>query len=203
MNLIIGSGNTTALLSGLNTKGHHSLLEAFVSNITQYRNAKASPVDALRTGAILEDRYHLTLSDDYYAQHKATCKELSALRSSLDFAKIDKGEVVDFEELKTCSLLDFLEFEKFRDDGASGVEYIKKKYKNYYNQVQFQLLCTGLESATMVFLAVYTYEDEINLTRDIKPNEIIKFSIQRDEKVIELITKRAAIFQQIKDYYTN
>ena len=201
ISMYIGSGDTTQLLSGVHTKGHHKLLRRFVSGVKPYYNAKASPIDALRTGAIIEERYELILSDNYYPQVKAICEQQNVLTCSIDFAKIEKGKVVDFQELKSCSFNDFLEFEKFRNNPEKGVEYIKKKYKNNYRQLQEQLLCTGLESAEIVFVVVYTYDDEINYNRDIKENEIIKFRIQRDETVIKMLLDKSNIFQQIKNTY--
>jgi len=200
--LYVGSGDTTKLLSGKHTKGHLELIQRFVSNERPYHNAKLSPIDALRTGAILEERFALVLDNSYYPQVKEICAEFDALRSSIDFAKIEKGKTVDFIELKTCSFSDFMAFENFRENKHAGIEYIKKKYKNNYNQVQFQLLCSGLNSAKITFLAVYTYDDESNYKRDIKGNEYITFEISRDIEVIEKIKNRASLFQIIKTHLT-
>lgn len=194
--MYIGSGDTTSLLAGLNTKSHAKLLQRFVSDIIPYYNAKNSPIDALRTGAILEDRYFLILPDEYYAQYKSVCEELDVLKSSIDFALLDKGEIVDFEETKTCNFNDFLILQN------ANIEYVKNKYKNNYNQVQFQLLCSGLNEASLVFIAVYSYKDEDNYIRDIKENEVVKFRVKRDELVINKIKERGLIYQQIKDAYT-
>ena len=65
----IGSGDVHALMMGKDTKGHLALMQRFVSDVIPYYNAKASPIDALRTGAILEDRYFLTLPDGYFCQY--------------------------------------------------------------------------------------------------------------------------------------
>lgn len=198
----IGSGDVGALMAGLQTKTHQTLLRRFVSDEIPHYNAKASPIDALRTGAILEDNYALFVPDGYYPQVKVISEEMNVLKASLDFAKIENKKVVDFQELKTCSFTDFLKFEEYRTNLDLGIEkLIKKKYKKNYVQVQQQLFCSGLDSATLVFLAVYTYKDEENINRVIKPNELIKFRIKRDEKVIAAIKERAKIFQQIKDIY--
>jgi len=199
--MYIGSADVLALLSGLQTKTHHKLLKRFVSDKKPYYNAKASPIDALRTGAIIEERYGLITPDDFYPQFVKVYEKMDVLKCSLDFAQIEGGKVINFEELKSCSFNDFLEFEKFRDDPNAGIDYIRKRYKANYNQVQEQLLCTELDSAYIVFVAVYTYDDEINYHRDIKPNEIIKFKIKRDEEVISKIINRAEIFQTIKNIY--
>ncbi|MBQ7819637.1 MAG: hypothetical protein IJ341_08070 [Bacteroidales bacterium] len=196
ISMYIGSGDCTALLAGLKTQSHLNLLRRFVSGEVPYYNALASPIDALRTGAILEDRFLLTLPDDYYSQYKVICKEQDVLKSSLDFAQLSKGEVVDFIELKSVSFLDFM--------NISDIEYIKGKYKNYYNQVQFQLYCTGLESATLCFLCVYEYDDNINRVREINTEiDTKRFRIERDEKVITKIRERAEIFQNLKNIYNN
>lgn len=200
--MYIGSGDTAALLSGLNTETHYKLLRRFVSGVKPYFNAKHCGIEAFETGAILEDRYYLTLPDGYFTQVKCICKEMDVLKSSLDFAKFEAGIVVDFDELKSCNFNDFLNLEPFRSDNSAGIAYIAKHYSKYYNQVQHQLLCTGLQSANLVFLAVYNYDRLTNETRNIEPNECIKFRIYRDQKVIDTIIGRAKIFQQIKDAYT-
>ena len=194
ISMYIGSGDCASLLAGLKTQAHLNLLRRFVSGEVPYYNALASPIDALRTGAILEDRFFFTLTDDYYPQYKVINQEQDVLKSSLDFARIEKGEVADFIELKSVSFYDFLEI--------TDIDYIKKKYKNYYNQVQFQLYCTGLESATLCFLCVYSYDDEENRARVINVEQDTKrFRIERDEKVINKIKERAEIFQKLKDLY--
>lgn len=193
--MYIGSGETHQLLAGKDTKSFKSLLQRFTSDSKPYYNAKASPIDALRTGAILEDRYLLYLDNSYYPQCVEVCKEYDVLKSTIDFAKYENDKIIDFQELKTCY---FDDFRKLKD-----IEYIKKNYKNNYNQVQYQLLCTGLEKATLVFLVVYEYEDEINDNRIIEENDIVKFEIKRDEDVILKIKSRAGFFQSIKDYYND
>jgi len=193
--MYIGSGDNSSLLAKKSTQAYNKLLRRFVSDEKPYYNAKASPIDALRTGAILEDRYHLYLTDDFYAQCKSICQESDVLTSTLDFAKYENDKIVEFEELKTCQFDDFLKLQ------SANLEYVKKKYKNNYNQVQHQLLCSGLKSATLVFLVVYDYEDEINYNRNISEDETIRFEIKRDEKVISKILAKASFFQIIKDLY--
>lgn len=198
ISMYIGSGDTSSLLAGKNTKAFKKLLQRFVSDTKPHYNAKASPIDALRTGAILEDRYLLYLDDNYYSQCKAICKESDVLISTVDFAKYMDGKIVEFQELKTCNFDDFLKIQK-----NCNVEYIKTNYKQNYNQVQQQLLCTGLKSATLVFLVVYEYDDEINEQRIIEDEHLVKITIERDESTISKIKERAKIFQTIKDYYDN
>lgn len=193
--MYIGSGDTSSLLAGKKTLAYKKLLQRFVSDEKPYYNSKASPIDALRTGAILEDRYLLFIDDDFYSQCKVVCNDFDVLLSTLDFAKYKNDKVTEFQELKTCQFDDFLKLQN------ADIDYIKKKYKNNYNQVQQQLLCSGLESATLVFLIVYEYDDEINYNRDISDDQIIKFGIKRDELVISNIIERASYFQTIKDLY--
>jgi hypothetical protein len=194
--MYIGSGDISSLLAGKTTQAFRKLLQRFVSDEKPYYNAKASPIDALRTGAILEDRYLLFLDNDYYSQCKAVSSEYDVLTSTLDFARYRKGEIIEFQELKTCNFDDFMKIQK-----ENNIEYIKKNYKNNYNQVQHQLLCTGLEKATLVFLVVYEYDDEINENRDIEEDQIFKIEILRDENVMIRIKERAKFFQSIKDFY--
>lgn len=202
MNLTIGSGDTTKLLSGNQTKGFAELLQKFVSDDKPYYNAFASPIDALRTGAILEIKYLDVLGEDYYVQYKSTCEKFDCLTSSIDFAKIENGKIVDFDELKTIYLTDFID-KIVPLKGKSQIEQttvLKKVFKSNYNQVQFQLLCSGLESANLVFLSVETYHDTENYLRQINENDFVKFRVNRDEKVISDICKKAKIFQDIKDF---
>lgn len=191
--LYIGSGDVKELLSGKQTKGYHNLMTKFISNDRGHYNALLSPIDALRTGAILEERYNELLDINWYDQVKVTCKEFDVLKCSLDFAKLSKGNVIEFEELKTCNFDEFI--------NISDLEYVQKKFKNNYNQVQFQLLCTGLDQATIVFMCVYSYEDDENWIRTIEEKDIKKFTIKRDKMVISKIMERATIFQTIKNNF--
>ena len=203
ISMYIGSGDNAALLSGRETQAHQQLLARFVSNTIPYRNAKASPIDALRTGAILEDRYIFTLPENYYPQYEVFSKDMDVLKATLDFAKIEEGRIVDFDELKTCYHMDFTTFVMLKDSSYEEyVAYIKSSYRSSYNQIQQQLYCTELNEANLVFLAVYSYNDEDNILREIQPNDFIKFRIRRDEEVINQIKERATPFQQLKDYYT-
>lgn len=200
--MYIGSGDVLALMAGKDTKTHIALMQRFVSGIKPYYNSKSSPIDALRIGAILEDRYLLTLNDDYFSQYVCQSKEMDVFKCSLDFAKLEKGNIVDFDELKTIYLSDYLEFiEPIKNDQKALILYLKKKHQAYYNQVQEQLYCTGLNSCNLVFLSVKSYIDEENIMRNICPNEFTKIRVSRDEKIIEKIKERGLIFQKIKDYY--
>ena len=201
MNLVIGSGSTTKLLSGKKTKGFAELLQNFVASDKPHWNSYASPIDALRTGAILEDRYSEILPEEFYCQIKFTSKEFDCLTSSIDFSKIIKGKIKDFEELKTIYFTEFIDkIEPLKElTKKDQISFLKKKFKSNYNQVQFQLLCTGLKSATLTFLLVESYNDDENLKRVINEKDVIKFKIERDPEVIEKISERARIFQSIKD----
>jgi hypothetical protein len=191
----------SALLSGINSEAHKKLLQRFVSDEKPFYNAIASPIDALRTGAILEDRYLSILDDSYYPQYKCSSKEMDVLMCTIDFAKIENGVIVDFDELKTCNFSDFLKFESIKENKDLLFKHVLKNFKKNYEQIQEQLYCSELESANLVYLAVYSYIDEENQQREIKSNEFIKVRINRDEKVIEQIKQRADIFQKIKDVY--
>ena len=84
--MYIGSGDIHALMSGKDTASHLSLLRRFVSGVKPYYNAKASPIDALRTWAILEDRYLLTLPENYFTQFVVVSEEMNVFKCSVDFA---------------------------------------------------------------------------------------------------------------------
>ena len=202
VSMYIGSGDVHALMMGKDTKGHLSLLQRFVSDDIPYYNAKASPIDALRTGAILEDRYLQILPDDYFVQYVVRSDEMDVFKCSLDFARINDGRVVDFDELKTISFNDYIDqVQPIRDDNDALLEYLRKKHKAYYYQVQEQLFCTHLDACNLVFLSVLSYDDAENEVRDIKPNEYCRVRVPRDEKAISEIKERGRIFQQLKDYY--
>jgi len=200
MNLTIGSGDVNSLLSDKKSKSYQNLWRKFIGEKPFY-NALSSPIDALRTGSILEDRYIQILPYDFYPQVKVQHEKLDVLVATLDFAKFDAGKVVDFEETKTMFFPDFAEkimpLIEFSDEEKQKI--IKQKFKNYYNQVQFQLLCSNIESATLTFISVYSYEDEDNYHRDILSEDVIKFRIHRDESVINEIIDRAKLFQLVKN----
>lgn len=202
ISMYIGSGDTTALLSGRTTKGHIELLRRFVSGVVPYYNALASPIDALRTGAILEDCFYLTLPDGWYQQVKVECSEMDCLRSSLDFARLDGGLVTEFIEFKSVYFTDYLDIEALVNDPEAALKFIRKTYKNYYNQIQQQLLCSGLDRAKLVFVCVYEYDDNINIAREIVERDYLTFIIERDDVVIARIRQAAEPFQILKDIYS-
>lgn len=203
MNLTIGSGDISALMAGKDTKTFGDLMRKFVDENKPYYNALASPIDALRTGAILEQNYLKLLSDDYFIQYKVSNEEMDVFTSSLDFAKINGGKVVDFDELKTIHLTDYIDYIQTLIPLSQEKQQhvIKKTFKKYYNQIQIQLFCSNLESANLVFLAVDSYDDDENMLREIQENEYVKFRIYRDEKIISQIKEKAIIFQTIKNYF--
>jgi len=201
MILQIGSGDINHLLMGKNTKGYQNLYRKFVSISQPKYNALASPIDAARTGAILEEVYLTTLEDDYYPQVVVQSSEMNVLKSSIDFARIEGNKIVDFDELKTLWFTEFVEVIQPMKDLTPGElkAKLKKSFKSHYNQIQQQLYNTELEECNLVFLSVMSYKDDENYDRIIKPNEVIKFRVKRDQEVIDKIKARAAIFQQIKD----
>lgn len=198
----IGSGDIHSLMMGKETAGYLKLLQRFVSNETPYYNAKQSPIDALRTGAILEERFFLTLDDCWQYQYFVQSMEMDVFKATLDFAQLHDGKVVDFIELKTLSFDDYIrQVQPIRESNDDMVAYVKKKHKEYYQQVQEQLYCTGLDSAWLVFLCVTTYDDDENYQRDIKDDEYTMVRIERDEETIEAIKQRGEIFQTIKNHF--
>lgn len=200
--MYIGSGDVKALMAGKNTQTHQALMQRFVSGVKPYYNAKASPIDALRTGAILEDRYLLSLPLWFSSQYKVVSEEMNVFKASLDFAEVVDGKLIDFHELKSVSFMDYIEnIQPIKGDNDALLAFVKKKYKAYYQQVQEQLYCSNLDSCYLVFLCVTTYDDEENNNRVITEDDITKVRISRDEKVINEIKERGKIFQLIKDYY--
>lgn len=201
--LTIGSSDVAKLLSGKSTKGYAELWEKFVDPFPPNWNSLASPIDAMRTGAILEPVYLKTLPQGYFYQVKKTHPELSVLISSLDFAKVKSGVVTDFEELKTIYLTDYISIVRpiakmNKKDQAAA---IKKEFKVIYKQVQFQMACTHLTEGTLTFLSVENYIDHENAMRVIEEKDVTKFVIPRDQKLINQIEERAKIFQDVKDHF--
>lgn len=200
--MYIGSGDVKALMAGKNTQTHQALMQRFVSGVKPYYNAKASPIDALRTGAILEDRYLLSLPLWFVAQYHVVSDEMNVFKASIDFGEVKDGVLVDFHELKSVSFMDYIEnIQPLKGDNDALLAFVKKKYKAYYYQVQEQLFCSGLESCYLVFLCVTSYDDEENNARVITDDDVTRVRIYRDDKVINEIKERGMIFQQIKDYY--
>lgn len=197
----IGSGDVASLMASVDSKAYLSLLQRFVSDEIPYHNAKESPIDALRTGAILEDRFFLTLDDSWFAQYYVQSNEMDVFKATLDFAQLTDGKVSDFIELKSVNFDDFLNYVvPARDDNDKLLEYLLKKHKAYYYQVQEQLYCTELERARLCFLCVTSYDDDENYQRDIQTKEYAFVDIERDDSVIESIKQRGEIFQKIKNH---
>jgi len=200
--MYISSGDTTSLLSGITTESHRKLLRRFVSDEIPIYNSYASPIDALRSGKILEDRFCLAIDDRYIPQYKVVSEEMNVCYSTLDFAEIQSDKVVDFIELKTANLLDYQSICMFKNTSQREyLPFILKKYKHNIDQVQFQLFCSGLEKAKICFLEVQTYNDEENYERIISEDEYVMFEIPRIENIISKIRERLSVFQTIKDYY--
>ena len=200
----IGSGDVANMMAGKDTKAYQSLMQRFVSNETPYYNAKESPIDALRTGAILEERFYQTLDDSWFCQYYVQSKEMDVFKATLDFAQLTAGEVSDFIELKTVGFNDYVTMvEPIRDDNESLMEFLKKKHKAYYYQVQEQLYCTGLERAHLCFLSVTSYDDDENYLRIIKEHDYTMVLVERDDEVIDAIRHRGEIFQAIKNEFKN
>lgn len=203
MNLTVGSGDIGSIMAGIHTKTYKDFIRKFLAEEKPYYNALASPINALRTGAILESNYLRFLPDNYYSQYKVTSKEMDCFTSSIDFAKLENGKIVDFDELKTMFFVDYIDLiEPLKGEQAEVyLPVIKKKFKKYYQQVQTQLYCSGLQSCNLVFLVVNSYDDDENTSRVITSNDIAVFRINRDEKVIESIKSRGVFFQGIKDHF--
>lgn len=201
--MYIGSGDIIQLMQAKQTSGFQKLLIRFTSGEVPYYNAKNSPIDACRAGAILEDRFYLTLGDDWYPQVKVISKEMDVFKASLDFSRIEKGAVVEFIEMKTLKEEKFI---KLRDtlavmDESKYIQYIRKSFKKYYNQVQEQLFCSGLEVARLMFICVGSYDDNVNYKRVISDDDLIYIDITRDEDTISEIKEKGKLFQAIKDYF--
>lgn len=200
--MYIGSGDIAALMSGITTETHRKLLRRFVSDEIPHYNAKRSPIDAFRAGAILEERFFLTLNDEYLPQYKVVSKEMDVCKATLDFAKVEQNKVVDFIELKSVFASDYLDINMYRKASERKyLQFIQKKYKHNYEQVQYQMFCSGLDYGTLCYLEVQTYDDEENYNRIITPDEEVRFRIPRNEKVIAAQKQRLSIFQTIKNHY--
>lgn len=198
--LYIGSGDVHALMMGRTSAGYLRLLQRFVSGIVPHYNALASPIDALRTGAILEERFYQTLPFEWFPQYRVQSEEMDVFRASLDFAKLDEGRVVDFIELKTVNLDEYIEnIQPIVDDNDALLEFLRRKRSSYYNQIQEQMYCAGLDVAHLVFLSVTSYDDAENYARDIKDNEYVMVTVPRDNDTINEIKEKGKLFQTIRD----
>ena len=202
--LYIGSGDVHALMMGRTSAGYLRLLQRFVSGIVPHYNALASPIDALRTGAILEERFYQTLPFEWFPQYRVQSDEMDVFRASLDFAKLDEGRVVDFIELKTVNLDEYIEnIQPIVDDNDALLEFLRRKRPSYYNQIQEQMYCAGLDVAHLVFLSVTSYDDAENYARDIKDNEYVMVTVPRDNDTINEIKEKGKLFQIIRDELKN
>lgn len=200
----VGSGDIGDLLAGPHTKAHRNLWNKFLDEDAPVYNAKSCGIPALQAGAILEENYFKYLPDGYLTQVKVTNVEMNALKVTLDFPLISGNDIVDFDELKSINFDDFLAIQKYKSASyETYIEFIKKAYKKYYNQIQSQLYTTELASSNLSFLVVYSYNEADLIKREIQDNEVIKFRIKRDEETISLIKHRLKPFQIIKDYYNS
>ena len=138
MILTIGSSDATNLLAGRRTKAFTGLLQRFVSDTRPYWNSFNSPINALRTGAILERKYLEVLGDDYFVQVKATHDVFNCCTASIDFGKMQGGKLVDFDELKTVFLTDFIDkIVPIKDLGeVEANNWIKKKMINSIKSIK-------------------------------------------------------------------
>jgi hypothetical protein len=201
MKLSIGSGDVKSIMMGRTTKGYQDFLRTFVSDDIQVYNSYASPIDALRTGKVLEDRF-ANYIEGYYVDYKVRSTAMDVLACSLDFAKLDNGKVVDFIELKTMWFTDYLDLvSPIKGDNDRLVQWFKKDAKVYYNQVQEQLYVTELDSCDVRYLCVQSYDDEFNEAYNVTENDFTSFRISRDEEVISKILKAAEFFQGIKNHF--
>lgn len=196
----IGSGDIAALLLPVNSKGFRGLLNRFVADEPRNYNALNSPIEACRIGAILEGKYSELLPDDYFSQVRVKYPDMDVFTATLDYAKINNNKIVDFIEVKTIFFTDFIEKVEPIKQAANWQESIRTSFPKYYNQVQEQIMCSGLQSGEIVFIPVYSYDDEENYGRSITEEECAKFRITRDEEVISSIKDKGKIFQTIKNY---
>jgi hypothetical protein len=202
MKLSIGSGDCKSIMMGKKTKGYQDFVRKFVSDDIQIYNSYSSPIDALRTGKILEDRFALRLEEGWFVDVKVRSDKFDVMTSSLDFGKMDKGKLVDFIEMKTMWLTDYLDFiSPIKGDNDKLVAWFKKSAKTYYEQVQWQLFVSGLDSCQVCYLAVQSYDDEFNYRYDITENDYTMFRVDRDQDVIDKILKEVEFFQTIKNYF--
>lgn len=202
MKLSIGSGDCKSIMMGKKTNGYQEFLRKFVSDDIQVYNSYASPIDALRTGKILEDRFALTLEEGWFVDVKVRSNAFDVMAASLDFGKMDEGKLVDFIEMKTMWLTDYLDFvSPIKGDNASLVQWFKKSAKTYYEQVQWQLYVSELESCQVCYLAVQSYDDDFNNKYVITENDYAMFRVKRDQDVIDKILKEVEFFQKIKNHF--
>jgi hypothetical protein len=202
MKLSIGSGDCKSIMMGKKTKGYQDFVRKFVSDDIQIYNSYSSPIDALRTGKILEDRFALTLDECWFVDVKVKSDKFDVMAASLDFGKMDGGKLVDFVEMKTMWLTDYLDFiSPIKGENDKLVAWFKKSAKTYYEQVQWQIFVSGLESCQVCYLAVQSYDDEFNYKYEITENDYTLFRVERDQDTIDKILKEVEFFQTIKNHF--
>lgn len=192
----IGSGNIKDLLQDKNSKGFKKLLIDFIKDEPINRNALNSPIQQFRTGAILEEVMYKSMPENYMAQVRVKSDLFDIMTCTLDFALLDKGKVTYFVEMKTLNFDSFISLYS----ASNRLEHIKKYYKSYYNQVQEQMLVTGLKTCTIMFVVVLSDDDNDNWNRVFKKEDIVNVVVPFDEMVGNKIIERISFFQQIKDF---
>lgn len=192
----IGSGNIKDLLQDKNSKGFKKLLIDFIKDEPINRNALNSPIQQFRTGAILEEVMYKSMPEKYMAQVRVKSDLFDIMTCTLDFALLEKGKVTYFVEMKTLNFDSFISLYS----SSNKLEYVKKYYKSYYNQVQEQMLVTGLKVCTIMFVVVLSDDDNDNWNRVFKKEDIVNVVVPFDEIVGNKILERISFFQQIKDF---
>lgn len=195
--LTLSSSDAPVLLSGMETQGYRKLLRKFSGELQPEYNSLASPIDALRTGSIIEQRYLLSTPINYFSQYFAQSKEMDVFTAHIDFAIMEGGKIVDHEEVKSVEFSDFIKLKSVDDPEP----YILKSYKNNYIQLQQQLICTGNDSGQLVFICVHSYDDAENYSRIIVDKDIVRFRINRNEEMIDNLMRRARPFQYFRDWH--
>ena len=193
----IGSGNTKDLLQDVKTKGFKNLLISFIKDEPEHRNALNSTTPQFRTGAILEEVMYKKMPDCYLPQVRVQSKDFDSLTCTLDFAIMEKGSVLYFVEMKSLNFDSFIALYS----AENKLDFVKKHYKSYYNQVQEQMLVTGLKTCTLMFVVVYDENnDAANWNRTFGKDEIINIAVPFDKEVGDKIIERVGFFQLIKDF---
>ena len=182
--------DTSALLSRTSSGEHLKLLQKFVSGDVSERQTDA---DRLKSAVI--QSYFEILPVSYYYKLPAICKEADVFRTVIDCAKMDRGILSDFDDIIPVR---FDELDKLRNSDETE---IKNHNRHWYNRIQMMLLCSGLRSGNLAFVGVESFVPEHNIARELSSADYAKIRIRRDNKTIEKIKERGAIFGQIRRVY--
>lgn len=199
--MYIGSSDAHSLLMNKKTKGYHELFKRFCIGERNHRDPLTSPIPQLKRGAIVEIMYHRSLSLDYESQIEFVHPIFTCAKCHVDFAcKSDvNGEYINLKEVKSVDFDSFITLMNVRPEKLEA--YIKTKYVNYYDQVQFQMYVSQKRYMDMVFICAISDDERELWSTPIEDNMKIEFSVGLSKDYENRFNEELPFFQNIYNHF--